>query len=911
MKFGRCTVQAPAAVVAQSKIARVASLTAWILIFLALVVFSGWAFHVSTLTNFVRGWATMKPNTAAAFLLAGLALLRRDHRDSFSYSLAVLLIGTATLTEYLSRLDFGIDQLLLRDPYSIIAPGRMSQITSVGFILLGAALALTKSRSETARRVARGFALAAGSLGGVALLGYSYDTQALYRVQPYTSVSLPTAVAFVIAAIGVQCVTPSEGLIGRIQADNAGGEMLRRLLPAALLIPYLLGFAAWIAHKHLGWEMGFSLALIVASTMLCLALIMLLDAGRLEREDLARRKVHRALEQQTGLLQAGKELLKIFVQHVPAAVAMLDRDMRYLQVSDRWCADYALNSTRMLGRSHYEIFPDLPDRWREIHRRGLAGETLRAEEDRWDHADGRTTWLQWEIRPWGRREDGLPEGILIFSEDITARKEAEVERQKFVSLADHSAEFIGICDMNFRPFYVNLAGRRLVGLDSLEQACAVRVQDFFFPEDQAFISDEFFPKVLREGQGEVEVRFRHFKTGGALWMIYNVFQIMGESGQPVGYATVSRDITARKEVEERLRESDATTRALLETAAQAVLAVDPDGTIAIANRMAGEMFGYAANELSGKPLDLLLPERLRMQHALHRADFACHPTPRPMGTGRDLQGLRKDGSEFPVEVSLSSVKTRRGPLAVSFVSDITARKKAEVALRNSEQQLRVLAGSLLTAQEDERRRLSRELHDDVTQRLAFLSIELGRLAGQVPDSLSETRATIRTLQEQTLQASTEVRRLSHGLHPSVIEDFGLSIALEEFCEEFGKAQGVAVSFEGLVEDSRLDDACATCLYRVTQESLRNAVIHGRATEVSVALSLGPNGMELRVKDNGAGFLVDGPRTKRALGVVSMQERIRLVNGTLTISSQPGQGTQISASVPLLEVGHEKIARPAG
>lgn len=764
---------------AESRVTRVASACGWILIALSLTVLSGWAFHVSTLMQVAPGWATMKPNTALAFLLAGLALYRRNHRDSHTYSIAVLMIGAATLSEYLSHSDFGIDQLLFRDRYSAIDPGRMSQITSVGFILLGPALALMKAQSEHARQWSRGLGLAAGALGGIAILGYSYDTQALYRVRPYSSVALPTAIAFLIAAIGVQCVNPSEGVLRPIRSDMAGGSMLRRLLPAALLVPYLLGFIAWVAHKRLGWEMGFSLALVVAATMACLVLIMLLNAQRLEGEDLARREAHRALEEQTALLQAREELLKIFVKHVPAAVAMLDREMRYLQVSDRWCADYSLNTSPMLGRSHYEIFSDLPPRWRELHRRGLAGETLRAEEDRWERADGGTTWLHWEIRPWGNH-NGLPEGILIFSEDITARKE----------------------------------------------------------------------------------------------------------------------------VEEKLRESEATTRALLETAAQAVLAADASGTIVLANRMAADMFGYGPNELLGQLLEELVPQRLRSHHAALRAEFIAAPKNRPMGSGRDLLGRRKDGSEFPIEVSLSSVNTRQGPLAVSFVSDITARKQAEAALRNSEEQLRVLAGSLLTAQEDERRRLSRELHDDITQRLAFLSIELGNLAGQLPDPLQDTHTTIRALQEQALDASAEVRRLSHGLHPSVIEDFGLSTALEEFCGEFEKAQAVRVHFDGLVDDSRVSPACATCLYRITQESLRNAVTHGHASEIRVTLSLCPESMQLRVTDNGTGFLTDSARATTGLGVVSMRERIRLVNGTLTLSSQPGQGTEITAVVPLSGVGHE-------
>jgi len=144
---------------------------------------------------------------------------------------------------------------------------------------------------------------------------------------------------------------------------------------------------------------------------------------RKEAEE-ALREFNRALEKQTVELQAREELLKIFVKNVPAGVAMLDRDMRYLQVSDRWCADYSvLDSSQVLGRSHYELFPDVPDRWKEVHRRALAGETVRADEDRWDR-EGGTTWVRWEVRPW-LNLDGWPGGILIFAEDITRRKQME------------------------------------------------------------------------------------------------------------------------------------------------------------------------------------------------------------------------------------------------------------------------------------------------------------------------------------------------------------------------------------------------------------------------------------------------------------------------------------------------------
>ena len=168
----------------------------------------------------------------------------------------------------------------------------------------------------------------------------------------------------------------------------------------------------------------------------------------------------------------------------------------------------------------------------------------------------RPNGLAWaEMRSSPMEWDGQP-GYVIALRDITERKHMELERQKFVSLADNSMEFIGMFDMKFIPFYVNQAGMRLIGLDNLEQCIRTPVQELFFPEDQQFILDEFFPRVVREGHADVEIRFRHFKSGAAIWMIYNVFFIKDSTGEPVGFATVSRDISARKQAEAALREAD-------------------------------------------------------------------------------------------------------------------------------------------------------------------------------------------------------------------------------------------------------------------------------------------------------------------------------------------------------------------
>lgn len=148
------------------------------------------------------------------------------------------------------------------------------------------------------------------------------------------------------------------------------------------------------------------------------------DITERKQAERALTEVNRALEAQTASLQSRDELLKTFVKSVPAAVAMLDRDMRYVQVSDRWCSDNSVEASELLGRSR-EVFPEMPERWKEVNRRALQGETLRADEDRWE-SGGRTRWARWEVRPW-RNADGTVGGILILAEDITRRKQMEEE----------------------------------------------------------------------------------------------------------------------------------------------------------------------------------------------------------------------------------------------------------------------------------------------------------------------------------------------------------------------------------------------------------------------------------------------------------------------------------------------------
>jgi PAS domain S-box-containing protein len=272
--------------------------------------------------------------------------------------------------------------------------------------------------------------------------------------------------------------------------------------------------------------------------------------------------------------------------------------------------------------------------------------------------------------------------------------------------------------------------------------------------------------------------------------------------------------------------------------------------------------------------------------------------------------LWEETSDYPTgrlsgEVSLVPVFDNGGACThlVGSVHDITERKRIEAALRENQQQLRSLAGSLLTSQEEERRRISRELHDDLTQRLAWLAIELGTLAGE---SLQPTRMTtrLRTLQRAVVETAEVIRHMAYQLHPGELDELGLATALRVFCEDFTR-QGVRVELTTKIPPDPVDREVASCLYRITQESLRNVARHAKSSRAWVTLKRRGNRILLQVRDNGVGFPLESLRAGTGLGVLSMQERVRNLGGSFRIESTPERGTVITVEVPLPEKAGER------
>jgi PAS domain S-box-containing protein len=231
--------------------------------------------------------------------------------------------------------------------------------------------------------------------------------------------------------------------------------------------------------------------------------------------------------------------------------------------------------------------------------------------------------------------------------------------------------------------------------------------------------------------------------------------------------------------------------------------------------------------------------------------------------------------------------------------DITARRNAEGVLRESREALEAnhreiqqLAGSLLTAHEDERRHIARELHDDLTQRLARLAIDAGRMetAIDAPEGVGKLR-------EELVRVSEDVHAMSYRLHPSVLDDLGLADALRAECDRVAHRGVLRVDVDASAVPVALRGDVSLCLFRIAQEALSNAARHAQASVVTVLLTPRDMGLQLAVSDNGNGFDPNRPRDHASLGLASMRERVRLLQGRFDIASAPGRGTTVVAWVP--------------
>ena len=382
-------------------------------------------------------------------------------------------------------------------------------------------------------------------------------------------------------------------------------------------------------------------------------------------------------------LRRSEQRMRLFIEHAPAGAALLDTEMRYVQASRRWRDDYGLGDRDIIGVSHYELFPEIPERWREFHRRCLAGEVLRHDCDRFDRADGSVQWVRWELHPW--YEKGQIGGVAIFAEDVTAREEAmEALRRselRYRMLFEKNIAGVAIAS-NGVVADCNEAWAQMLGFDSADEVRGRNAKDFYFDATDR-------EPLLRELEERGSFRSREVqlrrKDGSGIWVLFDCVRRPAEDGTLILQSTAI-DVTERKKAERALRSSELRYRMLFEKTVAGVAILSMSGHIVDCNDAWARMFGHKdAAQCRGSSIlgryrdpsqrDLLVAELKKTGAFLNQ----------------EWELLRVDGSPFWVLLNSVLITTEDGePLIQSTMFEITKRKRAEDALRSSEEHFRIL-----------------------------------------------------------------------------------------------------------------------------------------------------------------------------------------------------------------------------
>ncbi|HAV65244.1 MAG TPA: hypothetical protein DCY13_23085 [Verrucomicrobiales bacterium] len=379
-------------------------------------------------------------------------------------------------------------------------------------------------------------------------------------------------------------------------------------------------------------------------------------------------------------LQRRERLLRLFVEHSPAAIAMFDRDMRYLGASNRFCSDYGLPIQNLVGRLHYEVFPEISERWKAIHQRCLGGAVEMCEEDAFQRLDGRIDWVRWEIRPW-EESAGVIGGIVLFSEVVTEKKRAKDRERQLLAILEATPDFVGIADHQGRLAYVNRAGREMMGIGEKEDLTALRLRDYVSEETGNYIETVGIPAAIRDGHWHHETELvardgREVPTSQVLLVHRD------DQGRLEYVSTIARDISERRQAGEQLRVKDLAIR----SAVVGICFTDLLGRVTDANPAFLRMWRIPnLEDLLGKPVMELGSDPGRVTEIL--------AVIQRQGSWEGEEVARRlDGSPLIVQMATALIRDHDGkPVGMmGTFTDVTEARQTQDRLRESELRFRTL-----------------------------------------------------------------------------------------------------------------------------------------------------------------------------------------------------------------------------
>jgi len=565
----------------------------------------------------------------------------------------------------------------------------------------------------------------------------------------------------------------------------------------------------------------------------------------------------------------------------PIGIAVENLDGQPLFVNPALCSVLGFSEEELRGKHCVQFSPpdDAEKDWALFQQLRAGSIDHYQLEKRYFRRDGSLFWGRLSLSLLNHRPSPL---VLAMVEDITDKKTAEEARFRHAAIVESSEDAIVSGTLDGIIVSWNAGAQRIYGYT--EKEAIGKPITILVPPELPDEENKILETLKAGGRIEHFETVRVTKTGERINVSLSISPIKDASGRTVGISGIARDVTGRKLAEEALRVSEEKFRSVFRDAGVGMVIVSPEGRFLAANGIFCDCLGYTEEELLAKTVESVtfpddwpafsqkLVEAITKGIGLWRFQKRC---------------IHKSGRIVYTESSASLIRNRNGEpqYFVGEVLDITKPKEAEEALSD-------MTRKLVEAQEHERARIGRELHDDINQRLALLAVELE----QLQENPSEVQSRAEELRKQTSEISNDVQALSHDLHSSQLEYLGVVAGMKSWCKEFAGRQKMVIDYRHDVR-SALPPEIGLCLFRVLQEALHNAVKHSGVKRIEVQLREDSGEIHLIVSDSGKGFDIEAIKQGRGLGLVSMGERVRLVNGTIEIESEPMGGTTIHVRVP--------------
>jgi PAS domain S-box-containing protein len=895
----------------------------------------GWWWAIPALKSIVPGSTTMKVNSAVALILTGVALLvhrgekynrRRELVLRYSAGVAAA-IACLTTIEHVSGVNLRIDQLLMRDDGLSSAPGRMALATAVCLMLVNVALLIADipRRYGIAQILIAGAAVLA-TLNGV---GYVFGLEAFTGVASYSAMALHVSISILMICLAFLFARPEEGLMDAVVDGGPGGLVIRQLLPAVFFLPLLLAWLSWQGVRAGWYEASFAMAVFVALTLNVLSYAIWAGGHVLRGFENKRLAAE-------GLRASSEERLRRAVADAPIPMIIHDEGEQILYMSRGWSdlCGYGLQAT-----------PKVTDWIAKVEPAGAgaltayfttvrsATETMRGGEYPIRTSTGAGRVWEFSTTPLGGAASEA-RTLVTMAVDITERKEAAAQLRSLnegleqriaartaeltqandalkrqsdqlkeqATLLDLVRDGILVRDLYGTVVYWSAGAVDMYGWPAAEALGKVSHQVFRaeYPRPLADIEQQ----VMSAGFWEGEVV--HTTKAGTRILVESRWTLTrNERGAPQGFLEVNRDITARKRTQDSLRDSELRFRAVAETAIEGIFSMDDRGKIRYWNPGAERMFGRPVSEAVGAPVSVAVPGRFLTPAQIKSGEPV-------VGTTFETDGLRKDGSPFPLELSLSAWATSQGTRFYTAIArDITARKAAERALETKADEL--------SRSNQELEQFAYVASHDLQEPLRMVSNYTQLLARRYKDQLD---ADANEFIDFAVDGAKRMQELIHDLLQYARvgtrgKEFKAAAADQIVADAVANLTGAIeeAGAEVLVDRLPTLHCDASQLVQVFQNLIGNAIKFrrpGGKPVVRVSASRGEQATVLSVADNGIGIepkyferifqmfqrlhgRSEYPGT--GIGLALCKKIVERHGGRIRVDSEAGQGTTFSFTIP--------------